>query len=290
MHRRTHTHMHTRTHTHAHTHTHTFTHTHTHTQTHMHTQAHTHTHTHTCTHAHTHTHTHTHTHAHTHTHTCTHAHTAQTHALDVMRTDMPPSQDHNTSLLYMPYLHTLYYIAMYVLPLLLHSFTQYYFLVQSTLMNLLNGWYWSFLSTVTLHPTHLATPHIHYCTLHLPHAVSLSLFCYLHKSGLAVVISSVSTSFWMARLEIATFRYQPLTSTHSPPCTFYPRTKYVATFAVHPHLSPTPLIQHPSLPHASSPHIDSPQQNMYALKEDPELKVELYTRLLERYQLLGLDR
>ena len=50
-----------------------------------------------------------------------------------------------------------------------------YFYIPSLSMNLLNGWYWSFLSTVTLHPTHLATPHIHYCTLHRPHAVHVTV-------------------------------------------------------------------------------------------------------------------
>ena len=80
---------------------------------------------------------------------------------------------------------------------------------------------------------------------------------------------------------------------HSLTTTFFPRTKYVATFSVHPHLSPTPLIQHPSLLHVplTTTHWPpSPQQNIYALKEDPELKVEFYTRSPEQNELLGLDQ
>ena len=34
----------------------------------------------------------------------------------------------------------------------------------------------------------------------------------------------------------------------------------------------------------------SPQQNVYAPEEDPELKVELYTRSPEQNELLGLDQ
>ena len=100
---------------------------------------------------------------------------------------------------------------------------------------------------------------------------------------------------------------------HSLTTTFLPCTRYVATYSVdphpspspltqplthirHPHPSPTPLIQnlsfkfltpaHPSHHHALTL---LPQQNVNAPEEDPELKVELYTRSSEQNELLGLD-
>ena len=58
----------------------------------------------------------------------------------------------------------------------------------------------------------------------------------------------------------------------------------------HTHTSPSPHIPHPSTMHVpltTTPH--TPNRTCMP-KEDPELKVELYTRSPEQNELLGLDQ
>ena len=58
----------------------------------------------------------------------------------------------------------------------------------------------------------------------------------------------------------------------------------------HTHLTLIPHPTHSTLHVLLTTTNCPPQQNMYAPEEDPELKVEFYTRSPEQNELLGLDQ
>ena len=179
----------------------------------------------------------------------------------------------------MLYLHTLYYIAMHVLPLLLHSFTQYYFLVQSKLINLLMVGIGP--SSQQSHSTqHTYTSHslLHSSLTTCSVIVSVALPPQIRVGSSHLIISVhiiLDGPAGNSYIQVAVPHLHSLTTT------FYPRTKYVATFSVYPHLSPTPGPSSNTLhirTSLSSSHTAPPPPNRmcsYAPEEDPGLKVEL---------------
>ena len=74
---------------------------------------------------------------------------------------------------------------------------------------------------------------------------------------------------------------------YSPITTYHPPLTLTTHSPIYPTIPPSPshLLSHPN-----PSLLPLPPQNVYAPEEDPELKVEHYTRSTDQNELLGLDQ